>query len=769
MQPTSELPTIVYDSMRRWQALRRKGWSQPDAGKILPLLNQAGQKLNAQGESDIAKALSHFTLYLTSMVDGDVRQLPEAQRERLAKLEQAVLNLLRQYRDNDNAALNRSIVLCLSGDEELFAGIRNGLESEGLSVTRHVRPTALLARLDDPQIAAILVDEGHLGALGAIADRLELNRGQNELGPSVVFLNRSRELQRRLLALSGGADASLEGEDQSYLVARIQELIEAHNPQAHLKVLIVEDDRGQALYCETILRKQGMKVRWLDDSRRAAEVIEEFQPDLILMDLHMPSLDGLQLTSLIREEPKLSMVPIVFLTGDQEEGTRFDALQAGGDDYMLKPVRPRHLVTAVVTRARRARSLRRQVEQHTRAARNRFIATADLLTLLRRLDPKNGERALLLIGADDERFAEAQAHPLIERESEGVVAKRVSATLAAGERLALWRNGVMIVLLGLESGEEMDRRADSLRLAMRQALNGAPVSCALVPFRPREHGLQHTVDLAERTLTLAKHSGGNRLQRALAQLHSHLDPATTFVLQKALVRKASAEHLQLEYQPIVPLQGVRRPQFQLHLRVVGEQGRSFTRRQWLDLAKQCGRVGALDRFLLNTVVAQSQAMQARYPNVRMVVTVSAESVIEQKQRTKLLNDLEIKGLSESSLIFSIDENDALQHVDALANAHSELSAAKVGLGLERVTLQKQGVALVERLNPEWVAIDAPAALAQPDSLELLKDAHQRGAEIVAHFIPDADAMATLFSMGIDYGTGSFIGPPSDVAEFDFGS
>jgi len=768
MQPNGELPTIVYDSMRRWQALRRKGWSLPGASKLLPMLATAGQQLSAQGESDIAKALTHFTLYLTSMVDGDVRKLPEAQRERLAKLEQAVLKLLREYRDNDNAALNRSIVLCLSNDEELYTGLSHGLESEGLSLSHHSRATELLARLDDSRIAAILVDESQLGALGAISDRLELTRGQNGLGPSVVFLNRTRQLQSRLLALSSGADASLEGEDQSYLVARVQELIEAHNPQSHLKILIVEDDRGQALYCETILRKQGMKVRWLDDSRDAAAAIEEFQPDLILMDLHMPGLDGMQLTSLIREEPKLSMLPIVFLTGDQEEGTRFDALRAGGDDYLLKPVRPRHLVTAVVTRARRARNLRRQLDQHTAAARNRFVATADLLIQLRRLDPKEGERVLLLIGADADRFADAKAHTLIERESEGVVAKRVSATLAAGERLALWRNGVMMVLLGQESGEELDRRAEFLRQTMHQALHDVPVSCALVPFRPREHALQHTVDLAERTLTLARHGGGDRVQRALADLHSHLDPATTFVLQKALVREPSAEQLQIEYQPIVPLQGAQRPQFQLYLRVVGEQGRSFTRRQWLDLAAQCSRVEALDHYLLNTAVESSQAVKGSHSNARMVVTVSAESVIKPRQRSKLLNELERRGLGESSLILSFDESDAIKHVDDLAKAHAELSAAKIGLGLERVTLQRQGLALVERLNPEWVAIDAPAALAQPNALESLKDAQQRGAEIVAHFIPDADAMATLFSMGIDYGSGSFIGPPSDRAEFDFG-
>ncbi|MCB1607560.1 MAG: response regulator [Xanthomonadales bacterium] len=764
---TSELPPIVFDSMRRWQALRRKGWSLPEAGKLLPMLNQSAQQLSAQGESDIAKALTHFTLYLTSMVDGDVRRLPEAQRERLAKLEKGVLQLLRKHRDDDGAALNRSLVLCLSKDAELCTGLRNALEGEGQNLEQCLRPGELLGHLNDSRVAAILIDEEHLGVLGAVSDKLELNRDNHGLGPSVVFLNRSRALKRRLLALSGGADACLEGEDQSYLVARLQELIEAHNPQVHLKVLIVEDDRGAALYCETILRKQGMKVRWIDDSRDAAIAIEQFEPDLILMDLHMPGLDGMQLTSLIREEPRLSLLPIVFLTGDQEEGTRFDALRAGGDDYLVKPVRPRHLVTAVVTRARRARSLRRQVEQHARAARNRFVSAAELLTSVRRLDPKHGERVLLLIAADSDRFTATDVHPLLEREAEGVVGKRVSAALASGERLALWRDGAMLALLGEHNGEEVDRRAESLRLAMSQALKNAPASCAIVPFTPRESTLQETLDLAERTLTLARHGGGNRIQRALTDLRSHLDPDTTFVLQKALVREPDRTHLQLEYQPIVPLQGVRRPQFQLHLRVVGEQGRSFARRQWLDLARQTDRVEALDHYLLLSAVSQARSLQSRYPNVRLIVTIAAASLADGKRRKRLFKELAEQGLSESTLILSFDEADAQEHESVLLAAHGDLTAAKVGLGLERVSLQRQGLALVEKLNPEWIAIDAPAALAQAGADQLLQNAHQRGAEVVAHFMPDAEAMATLFAQGIDYGTGSFIGPPSDSASYDF--
>ena len=75
------------------------------------------------------------------------------------------------------------------------------------------------------------------------------------------------------------------------------------------------------------------------------------------MDLHMPGMDGAELTTLLRQQPALAHIPVVFLTGDDDPERQFEVMEVGADDFLTKPVRPRHLVAAVQNRIRRARAL----------------------------------------------------------------------------------------------------------------------------------------------------------------------------------------------------------------------------------------------------------------------------------------------------------------------------------------------------------------------------------------------------------------------------
>src|SRR5690348_13042554 len=80
----------------------------------------------------------------------------------------------------------------------------------------------------------------------------------------------------------------------------------------------------------------------------------------------MPDMDGLSLASAVRGQPDAASTSIVFLSGDQDSETRFEALAAGGDDFLTKPILPRHLIKAVLTRGRRVRQL--HAAAHARAA-----------------------------------------------------------------------------------------------------------------------------------------------------------------------------------------------------------------------------------------------------------------------------------------------------------------------------------------------------------------------------------------------------------------
>jgi len=122
------------------------------------------------------------------------------------------------------------------------------------------------------------------------------------------------------------------------------------------RVVIVEDDRSQALFAEAILRGAGMLAEVVSAPERLMATMEQFAPDLVLMDLHMPGTSGTTLTVQIREHPRFEQIPVVFLTGDQDPDRQLEVLELGADDFILKPVRPRHLIAAVQSRVRRARA-----------------------------------------------------------------------------------------------------------------------------------------------------------------------------------------------------------------------------------------------------------------------------------------------------------------------------------------------------------------------------------------------------------------------------
>ena len=139
------------------------------------------------------------------------------------------------------------------------------------------------------------------------------------------------------------------------------------------RILVVEDDRSQALFAEAILRGAGMQAEVVAVPEQVMATVERFDPDLVLMDLHMPGASGTTLTLQIREHPRFSQVPVVFLTGDQDPDKQLEVLEQGADDYILKPVRPRHLIAAVQSRVRRARMA--QTRQVTAAEPERHPIT----------------------------------------------------------------------------------------------------------------------------------------------------------------------------------------------------------------------------------------------------------------------------------------------------------------------------------------------------------------------------------------------------------
>lgn len=117
-------------------------------------------------------------------------------------------------------------------------------------------------------------------------------------------------------------------------------------------MLIVEDEPRIADVLERYLRAEGFRTERAASGKRALELWRAAQPDLILMDLMIPEMDGLEVTKRIRRE---SEVPILMVTARAEDVDRLLGLELGADDYIVKPFNPREVVARVRAVLRRSK------------------------------------------------------------------------------------------------------------------------------------------------------------------------------------------------------------------------------------------------------------------------------------------------------------------------------------------------------------------------------------------------------------------------------
>lgn len=124
-----------------------------------------------------------------------------------------------------------------------------------------------------------------------------------------------------------------------------------------VKILLVDDDPDILEFIEYNLEKEGYEVATASNGVVAIDKAKHFLPDLILLDVMMPEMDGVETCTRIREMNELKNVTIAFLTARGEDYSQIAGFEAGGDDYILKPVKPRVLVSRIKALLRRGRSV----------------------------------------------------------------------------------------------------------------------------------------------------------------------------------------------------------------------------------------------------------------------------------------------------------------------------------------------------------------------------------------------------------------------------
>ncbi|MDK2126644.1 diguanylate cyclase [Parachitinimonas caeni] len=162
-------------------------------------------------------------------------------------------------------------------------------------------------------------------------------------------------------ALTAGCDHCFpEGTGMPIILAKILELND-NQEQEDYRVLVVEDSHTATRLIQRTLEENGVDSHAIDDPRFVLDAMKSYNPDLILMDMYMPTCTGVEAARVIRQHPQFLSVPIVYLSGETDVALQIDALRLGGDHFLTKPFNPVFLNAIVKSKIERYRALRRSM------------------------------------------------------------------------------------------------------------------------------------------------------------------------------------------------------------------------------------------------------------------------------------------------------------------------------------------------------------------------------------------------------------------------
>jgi len=364
-----------------WQRLQRDEWN---AGSLAELtdanarLLQYAKRFEQQGHADLAAAI------------GDTLTQVAANRGRLnsqaiTELSQAMQSLSRtglrqgdQLETTSLPPLRKPIYIALL-DTERAERLAQQMEYFGVTI-QISRTTDDFHRMMDSRHPAVIVMDVDFGGTGAgIQLALEAQAGLERKLPVLFYSLQEADTPFRLAAVRAGGQEIYTGALDS---ARLLEKIETLTRTAYydpIRALVVDDSRAQAMATEMALNSAGIVTRTLMQPGAVMAHLAEFAPDLIILDMYMPECIGTELAKVIRQHERYVSVPIIYLSAEDDLDKQLDAMSEGGDDFLTKPIKPRHLIATVRTRAARARSLQARIVQDSLTGLYNHTHTLQLL------------------------------------------------------------------------------------------------------------------------------------------------------------------------------------------------------------------------------------------------------------------------------------------------------------------------------------------------------------------------------------------------------
>ncbi|MDD4928416.1 MAG: diguanylate cyclase [Gallionella sp.] len=525
-----QLPEKIKQIEQSWRQFPIIGWDQDEflnLHRLVHGLTGSGKTFGFSALSDSARELENYLYFL-----GQAKtELNAVQRDKVSLL-LAGVSLAANQPDKPGSAQvnlipvkavrakarNTRRIFVVEHDRELAWELKTQLKYFEYDVKLFYTLEDFRRAIRQDSRGVVLMDinfpEDPLGGVHVMPE-LQRNR-QTPL--QVIFLSSHSELEVRLEAVrAGGVAYLMKPVNLGVLVDKLDELTSASVAPAP-RVLIVDDDVNLSNYHARVLEHAGMSVKVVNDPLDVMRPLQDFSPDLILVDIYMPGCSGLELAKVIRQIDAFVSIPIVFLSSETNLDKQLAALVLGADDFLTKSIEAHQLVSSINSRIKRSLLLRSFMVRDGLTGLLNHIAIKDQL-VGQIAQAKRHARSITFAMLDIDHFKkvnDSYGHPVGDRVIKSL-SRLLKQRLRENDLVGRYGGEEFAVVLIDADGAAAMKVMDAIRhdfsqlrhLAKDQEFS-ASFSCGLAEMKNFDNASRLT-DAADMALYKAKHAGRNQV------------------------------------------------------------------------------------------------------------------------------------------------------------------------------------------------------------------------------------------------------------------
>ena len=580
-------------------------------------------------------------------------------------------------------------------------------------------------------------------------------------------------------------------------------------------ILIIDDTPDNLRVLSNLLAERQYKVRRVVSSRLALTVAQEAQPDLILLDIKMPELDGYQVCEYLKLNEATADIPVIFLSALDAPIDKVRAFTVGGVDFIAKPFSPEEVLVRIDTqlRLRRATQALQTINAELEArVRQRTIQLEQEITERRRAQEELLHRALhddltglanrtLLLKRLQGVLTQAQARQQsnyavlfldcdrfkLVNDSLGhstgdklliAISGRIDACLPAGATLARFGGDEFIALIErVEDAEAIAQVAERIQREVRSPFQleqyefSTSISIGIVLGHPRYEAAEHILRDADAAMYQAKAAGKGGYHIFSTDLHQSVH--NHFSVEVALRTAIEANELQLKFQPIVELASGQLQGFEALLRWHHPERGFLLPKAFLPIAETSQIIEQVDFWVLERVcrTLASWQVEAILPSSFAVsVNISATHFATVDFAERVIQLLKSYNVDSRRLGIEITEHGLMMQsavaVQALEQLHQQgiqIAIDDFGTGYSSLSYLHQYAIDVLKIDRSFVQQNHLRQQSTEISKAIISLASALDIKTVAEGVETAAERDILLHLGAQCAQGNFFSEPLDAA------